>query len=168
MRFSCKRLRPVVFVTRYLPDCTKYESRVMKQYLSMYWNITDSMLITMVMKMMTMTMLMMMVLFQFLNVCSSVCGSISETFATINEHWNLYTTNKYYKWIPCPIYSYTSITVIQTTHLGPCSGSVRINIRLKFQNEWLLDHFPLSVQENLISVFIDIVNAIIDLKCIKD
>ena len=58
----------------------------MKEYLSMYWNITDSMLITMVMKMMTMTMLMMMVSFQFLNVCSSVCGSISETFATINEH----------------------------------------------------------------------------------
>jgi len=42
----------------------------------------------------------------------------------------------------------------------------RFKIRLKFQNEQLLDHFPLSVQENLICVYIDMVNVVQDLKCI--
>ena len=37
--------------------------------------------------------------------------------------------------------------------------------RLKFQNESFLDYFPLSVQENLICVYIDMVNGELDLKC---
>jgi len=36
----------------------------------------------------------------------------------------------------------------------------RIKIRLKFQNEQFLDHFPLSVQENLICVYIDMINVV--------
>ena len=43
----------------------------------------------------------------------------------------------------------------------------RIKIRLKFQNEQLLDYFPLSVQQNLIVVSIDMVNVVLDLKCIR-
>ena len=41
----------------------------------------------------------------------------------------------------------------------------RIKIRLKFQNESFLDHFPLSVPENLICVYIDKVTGELDLKC---
>ena len=40
----------------------------------------------------------------------------------------------------------------------------RMKIRLKFQNELFLDYFPLSVQGNLIFVYIDIVNVVLDLK----
>jgi len=40
----------------------------------------------------------------------------------------------------------------------------RFKIRLKFQNEYFLDYFPLSVQENLICVYIDMVNVVLDLK----
>jgi len=43
----------------------------------------------------------------------------------------------------------------------------RIKIRLKFQNEWFLDHFPLHVQENLSCVYIGMVNVVLDLKCIR-
>jgi len=43
----------------------------------------------------------------------------------------------------------------------------RIKIRLKFQNEKFLDCFPLSVQENLILLSIDMVNVILDIKCIR-
>ena len=43
----------------------------------------------------------------------------------------------------------------------------RIKIRLKFRNESFLDYFPLSVQENLIFVYNDIVNVVLDLNCIK-
>jgi len=42
----------------------------------------------------------------------------------------------------------------------------RIKIRLKFQNEYFLDHFPLSVQENLMFVSIGMVNVVLDLNCI--
>ena len=35
----------------------------------------------------------------------------------------------------------------------------RIQIRLKFQNEQFLEYLPLSVQENLICVYIDMVNV---------
>ena len=42
----------------------------------------------------------------------------------------------------------------------------RIKIRLKFQNEYFLDHFPLSVQEKIICVYIDMVNGVLGLKCI--
>jgi len=42
----------------------------------------------------------------------------------------------------------------------------RFKIRLKFQNEQFLDYFPLSVQENLIHVYIDMVNVVLYLKCI--
>ena len=42
-----------------------------------------------------------------------------------------------------------------------------IKIRLKFQNEYFLDYFSLSVQENLISVYIDMVNVVLDLKYIR-
>ena len=41
----------------------------------------------------------------------------------------------------------------------------RIKIRLKFQNEEFLDYFPLSVQENITSVYIYRVNGVLDLKC---
>jgi len=37
---------------------------------------------------------------------------------------------------------------------------IRIKIRLKFQNEYFLDYFPFSVQENLICIYIDIVNVV--------
>jgi len=37
----------------------------------------------------------------------------------------------------------------------------RIKIRLTFQNEYFLDYFPLSVKENLIVVYIDMVNIVI-------
>jgi len=40
----------------------------------------------------------------------------------------------------------------------------RIKIRLKFQNESFLDYFPLSVQENFIFVYIDMINIALDLK----
>ena len=43
----------------------------------------------------------------------------------------------------------------------------RIKIRLKFQNEYFLDYFTFSVQENLIYVSIDIVNVVLDIKCIR-
>jgi len=43
----------------------------------------------------------------------------------------------------------------------------RIKIRLKFQNEYFLDYFKLSVQENLIYVSIDMVNVVLDIKCIR-
>ena len=43
---------------------------------------------------------------------------------------------------------------------------IRIKIRLKFQNEYFLDYFPLSVQENFMFVSID-VNVVLDLKCIR-
>jgi len=43
----------------------------------------------------------------------------------------------------------------------------RIKIRLKFQNELFQDYFPLSVQENLICVYIDMINVLLDLKCIR-
>ena len=36
----------------------------------------------------------------------------------------------------------------------------RIKTRLKFQNEKCLDYFPLSVQENLIFEYIDMVNVV--------
>ena len=41
-----------------------------------------------------------------------------------------------------------------------------MKIRLKFQNEKFLDYLLLSVQENLIFVYIDIVNVVLDLKWI--
>jgi len=41
----------------------------------------------------------------------------------------------------------------------------RIKIRLRFQNEYFLDYFPLSVQENLIFVSIDMVSVVLDVKC---
>ena len=40
----------------------------------------------------------------------------------------------------------------------------RIKIRLKFHNESFLDYFPISVRENLIFVYIDMVNVVLDLK----
>jgi len=40
----------------------------------------------------------------------------------------------------------------------------KMKIRLKFQNEKFLDYLLLSVQENLIFVYIDIVNVVLDLK----
>jgi len=43
----------------------------------------------------------------------------------------------------------------------------RIKIRLKFQNEYFLDYFSLFVRENLIYVSIDMVNVVLDLKCIR-
>ena len=43
----------------------------------------------------------------------------------------------------------------------------RIKIRLKFKNEYLFDHFPLSVQEKIICVYIDMVNGVLGLKCIR-
>ena len=43
----------------------------------------------------------------------------------------------------------------------------RIKIRLKFQNEYLFDYFPLSVKENMIFVYIDMVNVVLDLKWIR-
>ena len=43
----------------------------------------------------------------------------------------------------------------------------RIKIRLKFQNEYFLDYFSLFVRENLIFVYIDMVNVVLDLKCIR-
>jgi len=43
----------------------------------------------------------------------------------------------------------------------------RIKIRLKFQKELFLDYFPLSIQENLMCVYIDMVNVVLDLKCIN-
>jgi len=43
----------------------------------------------------------------------------------------------------------------------------RIKIRLKFQNEQFLDYFLLSVQENFNVVYIDMVNVVLDLKCIQ-
>ena len=43
----------------------------------------------------------------------------------------------------------------------------RIKIRLKFQNEYFLGYFPLFVQENLIFASIDIVNVVLDPKCIR-
>ena len=36
----------------------------------------------------------------------------------------------------------------------------RIKIRLKFQNEYFLDYFPFSVQENLMFVYIEMVNVV--------
>jgi len=36
-----------------------------------------------------------------------------------------------------------------------------------FQNELFLDYFPLSVQDNLIFVYIDMVNVVLDIKCIR-
>ena len=48
--------------------------------------------------------------------------------------------------------------------LGPTFTKLfrfRIKIRLKFQN------FSLSVQENLIFEYIDMVNVVLDLKCIR-
>jgi len=41
---------------------------------------------------------------------------------------------------------------------------VRIKIRLKFQNEEFLDYFPISVQESLICVYINMVNVVLELK----
>jgi len=38
--------------------------------------------------------------------------------------------------------------------------------RFKFQNEYFLDYFPISVQENLVYVSIYMVNVVLDLKCI--
>ena len=43
----------------------------------------------------------------------------------------------------------------------------RIQIRLKFQNEQFLEYLPLSVQENLICVYIDMVNVVKDINCIR-
>ena len=43
----------------------------------------------------------------------------------------------------------------------------RIKIRLKFQNEYFLYYFPLSVQENLIFVSIDMVTVVLDVECIR-
>ena len=43
----------------------------------------------------------------------------------------------------------------------------RFRIRLKFQNELFLDYFPISVQNNLIFVYIDMVNVVLDLKWIR-
>jgi len=43
----------------------------------------------------------------------------------------------------------------------------RIKIRLTFQNEYFLDYFSLFVRENLIFVYIDMVNVVLDLKCIR-
>ena len=43
----------------------------------------------------------------------------------------------------------------------------RMKIRLKFRNEWFLDYFSLSVQENLICVYIDMDIIVLDLKCIR-
>jgi len=43
----------------------------------------------------------------------------------------------------------------------------RIKIRLKFQIEYFLDYFPLSIQENLIVEYIDTVNVVLYLKCIR-
>ena len=40
----------------------------------------------------------------------------------------------------------------------------RMKIRLKFKNEYLLEQFPLSVQENMIYVYMDMGNGILDLK----
>ena len=37
----------------------------------------------------------------------------------------------------------------------------------QFQNEYCLDYIPLSVQENLIIVYIDMVNVVLDLECIR-
>jgi len=45
-----------------------------------------------------------------------------------------------------------------------CTKLFRFRIRLKFQNELFLDYFPLSVQNNLIFVYIDMVNDVLDLK----
>jgi len=42
----------------------------------------------------------------------------------------------------------------------------RIKIRVKFQNESFLDYFPLSVQEIVICIYIDMVNVVLDLTCI--
>ena len=41
----------------------------------------------------------------------------------------------------------------------------RIKIRVKFQNESFLDYFPLSVQEIVICIYIDMVNVVLDLTC---
>jgi len=38
-----------------------------------------------------------------------------------------------------------------------------INIRLKYQNEYFLVYYPISVQETLIFVYIDMVNVVLDL-----
>jgi len=43
---------------------------------------------------------------------------------------------------------------------------LRIKVRLKFQNELFLDHFPLSIQEKMFFVYIDMVNVVLDFKCI--
>ena len=43
----------------------------------------------------------------------------------------------------------------------------RIKIRVKFQNESFLDYFPLSVQEIMICIYIDMVNVVLDLTCIR-
>ena len=43
----------------------------------------------------------------------------------------------------------------------------KIKIRLKFQNEYFLDYFPLSIQENLYFVYLDMVNVVLDIKCIR-
>jgi len=43
----------------------------------------------------------------------------------------------------------------------------RIKIRLKFQNKKCVDYFPLSVQENLIFAYIDMVNGVLGLTCIR-
>jgi len=42
-----------------------------------------------------------------------------------------------------------------------------IRFRIKFQNEYFLDYFTLSVQENLIYVSIDMVNVVLDITCIR-
>jgi len=47
---------------------------------------------------------------------------------------------------------------------------IRIKIRLKFPNELFLEnlnYFPFSVQDNLIFVFIDMVNDALNLKCVR-
>jgi len=43
----------------------------------------------------------------------------------------------------------------------------RFRIRLKFQNEYFLDYYQLFVLENLICVYIDMINVVLDLKCIR-
>ena len=68
----------------------------------------------------------------------------------------------------CPKEGFKVLVTIETP--GPLFTKLfrfRIKIRLKFQNEYFLDYFTLSVQENLIYVSIDMVNVVIYITCIR-
>ena len=64
--------------------------------------------------------------------------------------------------VQCSQYDYTLSGLVFTKLFR-----FRIKIRLKFQNEHFLNYFPLSVQENLFFVYIDMGNIVLDLKCIR-